>query len=148
MNKLSLYNRVWAEIDLDNLVYNLENIKKKILPQTHIMAVVKADAYGHGAVEISRVLVKNGVSMLAVAIIDEALQLRHFNFDVPILILGFTPFELSEQVVENEISQTVYTYEQAYYLSQAAQKIGKKPRYISKLILEWEELDFCAVNRA
>lgn len=50
MNKLSLYNRVWAEIDLDNLVYNLENIKKKILPQTKIMAVVKADAYGHGAV--------------------------------------------------------------------------------------------------
>ncbi|WAM37033.1 alanine racemase [Caldicellulosiruptor acetigenus] len=148
MNKLSLYNRVWAEIDLDNLVYNLENIKKKILPQTHIMAVVKADAYGHGAVEISRVLVKNGVSMLAVAIIDEALQLRHFNFDVPILILGFTPFELSEQVVENEISQTVYTYEQAYYLSQAAQKIGKKAKIHIKVDTGMGRIGFLCCNES
>ncbi|WAM34540.1 alanine racemase [Caldicellulosiruptor morganii] len=125
---MSLYSRVWAEINLDNLVYNVNNIKKKILPDTQIMAVVKADAYGHGAIEVSRVLVKNGINMLAVAIIDEAMQLRHYNFDVPILILGFTPFELSEQVVENDISQTVYTFEQAYYLNEAARKLGKKAK--------------------
>ncbi|WP_164742595.1 MULTISPECIES: alanine racemase [Caldicellulosiruptor] len=125
---MSLYNRVWAEINLDNLIYNVNNIKEKISPNTQIMAVVKADAYGHGAIEVSRVLVKNGINMLAVAIIDEALQLRHYNFDIPILILGFTPFELSEQVVENDISQTVYTFEQAYYLNEAAKKIGKKAK--------------------
>lgn len=119
---------MWAEINLDNLIYNVNNIKKKISPGTQIMAVVKADAYGHGAIEVSRVLVKNGINMLAVAIIDEALQLRHYNFDIPILILGFTPFELSEQVVENDISQTVYTLEQAYYLNEAAKKIGKKAK--------------------
>ena len=125
---MSLYSRVWAEINLDNLIYNVNNIKEKILPNTQIMAVVKADAYGHGAIEVSRVLVRNGINMLAVAIIDEALQLRHYNFDIPILILGFTPFELSEQVVENDISQTVYTFEQAYYLNEAAKKIGKKAK--------------------
>ena len=125
---MSLYSRVWAEINLDNLIYNVNSIKKKISPNTQIMAVVKADAYGHGAIEVSRVLVRNGINMLAVAIIDEALQLRHYNFDVPILILGFTPFELSAQVVENDISQTVYTFEQAYYLNEAAKKIGKKAK--------------------
>lgn len=125
---MSLYHRVWAEINLDNLVYNLQNVQKKILPTSQIMAVVKADAYGHGAVEVSKILIENGVKLFGVAIIDEALQLRHFNFGVPILILGFTPYELSEQVVQNDISQTIYTYEQAYYLNEAAKKLHKRAK--------------------
>jgi len=129
---LNLANRVWAEINLNNLEHNVVKIKNLLNGNTKIMAVVKADAYGHGVVEISKILLGQNVDMLAVAIIDEALQLRRY-FDIPILILGWTPYELSDLLVNNDISQTIYTYEQAVALSQAAVKNQKKAKIHIKI---------------
>lgn len=119
------YQRVTAEIDLDAVAYNIKNIRKKVKKETMIMGVVKADAYGHGAVEVSKVLLYNGADWLGVAMIDEAVQLRKNNIMVPILILGYTPEAEIEDVVRYDIIQTVFSYEMAKMVSNAAVKLGK-----------------------
>ncbi len=119
------YQRVTAEIDLDAVAYNIKNIRKKVKKETMIMGVVKADAYGHGAVEVSKVLLYNGADWLGVAMIDEAVQLRKNNIMVPILILGYTPEAEIEDVVRYDIIQTVFSYEMAKMVSDAAVKLGK-----------------------
>lgn len=119
------YQRVTAEIDLDAVAYNIKNIRKKVKKETMIMGVVKADAYGHGAVEVSKVLLYNGANWLGVAMIDEAVQLRKNNIMVPILILGYTPEAEIEDVVRYDIIQTVFSYEMAKMVSDAAVKLGK-----------------------
>ena len=119
------YQRVTAEIDLDAVAYNIKNIRKKVKKETMIMGVVKADAYGHGAVEVSKVLLYNGADWLGVAMIDEAVQLRKNNIMVPILILGYTPEAEIEDVVRYDIIQTVFSYEMAKMVSDAAVKLAK-----------------------
>ena len=81
---------VWAEIDLDNIRDNIREIRKSIKDK-EIIAVVKADAYGHGAIDIAPVLLENGADKLAVAVITEALELRKSGINAPIVILGYTP---------------------------------------------------------
>ena len=81
----------WVEINLSNLEYNIASIREKV-GETEIIGMVKADAYGHGAAEVSRVLVENGVSTLAVATLSEGIALREQGFTCPILILGLTPY--------------------------------------------------------
>ena len=86
---------VWAEVDLDAIKFNIENIKK-ISKDKDIVAVVKADAYGHGAVDIVPTLLENGAKKLAVAMISEAQELIRNNITAPIIILGYTPLEYGE----------------------------------------------------
>ena len=115
----------WAEINLDNLEYNLKEIKK-LCNSKEIIGVIKADAYGHGAVEIAPILLKNGVTRLAVAVITEALELRKAGIEAPIVILGFTPLDFGGAVAENDIEVTVYNYEYSEALSKIGQQFGKK----------------------
>ena len=119
------YCRVVAEVNLDHLSYNLQQIRKITNKHTEIMAVVKADGYGHGVVEIARVLLSNGADRLAVAIVDEAIQLRKAGFQAPILILGFTPEDQVKDIVKYNIIQTVFTYNMAKALSEEARRQGK-----------------------
>ncbi len=121
-------NRTWAEIDLDALASNMKNIRKKTEKQAKIMAVVKADAYGHGVLEVSKTVLENGADSLAVACLSEALQLRREGFDVPILILGATSEDEAEQIVANDISATVFSYESAKVLSNEGEKQGKSAK--------------------
>src|SRR3990167_1575718 len=80
----------WLEIDLKSVLYNLKEIKKIIgWPKVKLMPVVKANAYGHGLVEVSRLSEKENVDYLAVSTIDEALKLRQNKIDLPILIIGY-----------------------------------------------------------
>ena len=118
---------VWAEIDLDAIKFNIENIKK-ISKEREVVAVVKADAYGHGAVDIIPTLLENGASRLAVAMISEALELRNNNIDAPIMILGYTPIEYGKELIENDIEQTVYDLDYAKRLSEVAESLGKKAK--------------------
>lgn len=111
---------VWAEVNLDNIRYNLRRIRECLNKGVEIIAVVKADAYGHGAVQVSRVLVEEGVRYLAVAILDEAIELRENGLDVPILILGYTPEDQLKYVVEYDISQTVFDLNYVKRISQEA----------------------------
>ena len=78
----------WAEINLNNLAFNVQQIRAITNPHSKIMAVVKADAYGHGIVQTSKVVLENGADRLGVAILDEAVTLREQGFTVPIVILG------------------------------------------------------------
>ena len=86
------FNRAWAEIDLDNIAHNVREVRRLAGKRTDIIAVVKADAYGHGTLETVKTLLENGVTRLAVSMLDEAIQLRKIGIDVPILVLNHTDF--------------------------------------------------------
>ena len=122
-----LVRPVWAEIDLDNIAFNMKNIKK-LVKDKEVIAVIKADAYGHGAVEVAKVLSENGASRFAVAIITEAIELREHGIKLPIMILGYTPIEYAEDLIKYDIEQTVYNLEYAKQLSDIALKMGKNAK--------------------
>jgi alanine racemase len=115
----------WAEINLDNLAHNMKEIRK-ISKSKEIIAVIKADAYGHGAIETAPILLENGASRLAVAVITEAIELRNGGIDAPIIILGYTPLNFAKEIVDNDLEITVYSYEYAEALSKEAEKFNKK----------------------
>ena len=116
---------VWAEIDLAAIEHNIQEIKKCIHGGARLCAVIKADAYGHGAIAVARKAVEQGASYLAVAVLSEALELRQAGFTEPILILGATPLEEADCVVENNITQTVFTLEAAEAIAQAARRCNR-----------------------
>jgi len=115
---------VWAEVDLDKLAYNMREIRR-ISKSKNIIAVVKADGYGHGAVDIAPVLLQNGANGLAVAVISEAVELRRAGIEAPIMVLGFTPPNLIDNLLRYDIEQTVINYEFAKELSNMARKKNK-----------------------
>ncbi|GEA14093.1 MAG: alanine racemase [Moorella sp. (in: firmicutes)] len=124
---------VWAEIDLDAIAHNVRAIKKILAPQTEIMAIVKANAYGHGAVPVARTALASGVTWLGVATLDEALALREEGITAPLLILGYTPAEDAGRVVAADLSQTVFSLEQARVLNAAAAAAGTRARLHLKI---------------
>lgn len=115
---------VWAEIDLDNIAYNMKEIRNNTKSKD-VIAVVKADAYGHGAVDIAPTLLENGATRLAVAVVSEAVELRRSGIECPILILGYTPISLADNLLRYGIEQTVFNYEYAKKLSDFAKKENK-----------------------
>ena len=130
---MSDFYRLTAEIDLDAVRMNIENIRKKTGDNIKMICVVKADAYGHGAVEISKTAIESGADMLAVAVVDEAVELRRNGIDVPVLILGYTASSRMKDVVRYGITQTVYTLEMAEELSKAAKEEGKTAKLHIKI---------------
>lgn len=126
MEEKWLHRPTWVEVDLDAIVYNIKEIKKVVGPQRKIMGIVKADAYGHGAVEVAEVLIGEGVDYLAVSILDEAIALRQAGITHPILILGYTPLEQIKELIRWDITQTVYNRDSIYALSKEAQRQNKK----------------------
>lgn len=127
------FDRAWAEIDLDALAHNIREIRKITCKESEVMGVVKADAYGHGVVQVSQILLENGATRLAVATLDEAIQLRQKGFKVPILILSYTDPARSEEIVLNDITQAVFDTGSAKSLSEAAVKLKKNVKVHIKL---------------
>lgn len=117
----------WAEIDLDAIAYNTRNIKK-LIGDKDLIAVVKANCYGHGVIDIIPTLLENGVSRFAVAMISEALEIRDNKITAPVMILGFTPLYLGEELINNNIEQTVYDLDYAKELSKIALTLNKKAK--------------------
>ena len=113
-----------AEIDLDALAHNYHQAREKIGPAVKYLGVVKADAYGHGAVQISRKLEALGADYLAVSSLDEARELRHAGICAPLLVLGHTPPELTPQLIQYHITQTVSAQAKAEAYDDAAAKCG------------------------
>ncbi|AMC08277.1 alanine racemase [Turicibacter sp. H121] len=101
------YRDTWAEIDLDAITHNVKQIKD-LHPTKEIFAVVKANGYGHGDAEVSKVAIEAGVSCLAVSGLDEALRLRNSGIEVPILVLGMTRLKDVPLAAENNISLTAH----------------------------------------
>ena len=117
----------WAEIDLDAIAYNTRNIKK-LIGDKDLIAVVKANCYGHGVIDIIPTLLENGVSRFAVAMISESLEIRDNKITAPVMILGFTPLYLGEELINNNIEQTVYDLDYAKELSKIALTLNKKAK--------------------
>jgi alanine racemase len=120
------YPITWAQIDLNAYAHNIKELRRITRPAARLMAVVKANAYGHGAVELSRLALQNGASYLGVARINEAVALRNSGINAPILMLGYSPPKLAETLIEYELTQTVYHYRTAKALSERARHVGKK----------------------
>ena len=120
------YKRLVAEIDLDAVDFNIKSIIKRVGGRAKIIGTVKADAYGHGAVEVSKVLEENGIDMFSVAMIDEGINLRNNGIKAPILVLGLTPPEYVKEAVEYDLIQTVSDYNTAEAISKAAKELNKK----------------------
>jgi alanine racemase len=120
------YNRATrAEIDLQAFQHNLQNIRNFLDPQTKIMAVIKADAYGHGAIPCAQVAVKHGADYLGVAVIEEGIELRESGVSAPILILaGILPDEV-EELVRHDLETVLCTPALAKALSNEAEKQNK-----------------------
>ena len=116
---------VWAEIDLKAVEGNLRAIRSHVKAGVRFCAVVKANAYGHGAVAVARKAVEVGADYLAVATLDEGLELRRAGFTTPILILGLVPPEAAGAIVENYFTQAVCDKEMANALSTAAVEQGR-----------------------
>lgn len=120
----STLRRTWAVIDLDALGENYEKLRRHIGPDVKFLGVVKADAYGHGAIRVAEVLEKRGADYLAVSSIDEAMELRLGGIAMPILILGHTPKEQVEKLIENHITQAVTCKAKAMEYSEEAVHCG------------------------
>lgn len=121
------YDRVWAEIDLNAIAFNIESIKKKIQNNTQIIAVIKADGYGHGAVPIAQMLEGDDrIWGYAVATAEEAVTLREHGMKKPILILSYTFAHSYGALIQNDVRLTVFTLEMAEDLSKEAVKQGKQ----------------------
>lgn len=124
--------RTWAEISLGNLEHNYRALRA-CAPNSGFLGVVKANAYGHGAVPVAKRLEELGADYLAVACLDEGAELRRAGLELPILILGHTPPEQAPEVVELGLTQTVFTPELAGALSRAAGAVGTRAKVHLKL---------------
>lgn len=126
MNNLSQTRPVWVEINLDNLAHNIREVRKKVEGSTIIMAVVKANGYGHGSIDVAKTFLSNGANRLGVAILSEGIELRKGNIDSPILILGYTPPQQYDKVLGYNLIQTIYSYDDAEKLSSKAVEMDKE----------------------
>ena len=117
---------VWAEVDLGAIKDNVQHIRSTLRKGVRFCAVVKADAYGHGAVPVAKAVLAAGADQLAVAMLQEAVVFRLVGIEVRILILGYTPPEEAAQVVAQKVTAAVYSLETAEALSHAAQQLGCK----------------------
>ena len=140
-----LQKRTWAEISLENLRHNYEAIRKSLPAGCRFLGVVKADAYGHGALPVSRLLQEAGADYLAVSCLDEALELRRGGITMPILILGHTPYEYTGTLIEEKITQPVTCLAKALEYSAEAVRLGKELKIHIKLDTGMSRLGFlCA----
>lgn len=123
---MNLSRAVWAEINLDNLAHNMREVRRVTNKNTKVTAVIKADGYGHGAKDIASTLLENGADRFAVATLSEAIQLRKEIHNVEIMVLGYTPNIQAQDVIKNNIIQTIYSLDQAKEFSQIAISLNKK----------------------
>ena len=122
---MKLSRPVWAEINLDNLAHNMREVRRVTNIDTKITAVIKADGYGHGAVAIAETLLENGADRFAVATLSEAIQVKTSFPNIETMVLGYTPENLAQDVIEYNIIQTIYTLEQAKEFSKIAVSLNK-----------------------
>lgn len=121
----STLKRTWSEIDLDALLHNYHTLRARVGQGVKFLGVVKADAYGHGAIMVARTLEEAGADYLAVSSIDEAMELRLNGIKMPVLILGHTPMEQVERLIEYDITQAVSCKAKAVEYSAEATRLGK-----------------------
>jgi Alr-MurF fusion protein len=115
----------WVEIDLSAIAHNTRQIQSLVRPNVRILASLKADAYGHGALKVARTVLRNGASMLGVATLSEAVPLREAGIHAPILVFGYVPHWQMREAVRLRLTLTLYSIESALALSRAAQALNQ-----------------------
>jgi alanine racemase len=129
--------RAWVEINLSALAHNVRQIRGLLAPNIQMMAVVKADAYGHGSIDIARTIIAEGVEWLAVATVTEGIELRQAGIVTPILILGGVNSEVQvQEIVRWELQPTICTIDQAILISKAIAKLQPNPTLSVQLKLD------------
>jgi alanine racemase len=123
----------WAEIDLDSLVHNFNVVRGLLWEGVGVLSVVKADAYGHGAVEAGRALEEAGTDMLGVATVEEAVELRDYGIELPILLLGGMSPDEAAVAVEHSLTPCVFSLDAARALDAESAKAGRKSPYHLKI---------------
>jgi len=137
------YYRVKADVNLDAIRANVKEIRKFKLPETKIMIVVKADAYGHGAVPIA-LAINDIVDAFGVAIVEEAIELRQSGINKPILVVGYTSNEQTHLAIANNVTLTVFKYESALKINEEAKKQGKIAKIHLKIDTGMSRIGFLA----
>ena len=130
MDMLDLKSRTWAEISLENIEHNYREIKRHTAG-AKFLGVVKANAYGCGAVNVASLLERIGCDYLATATVSEALELRRAGITLPILVLGYTVKEDGAALIENGITQNISSLAMAKDMSGTAVKLGKALKALS-----------------
>ena len=132
----------WAEINLNNIKHNFYALKNTLEADTKVCCVVKADAYGHGAVEVAKMLQQEKADYFSVARFEEAVELRNNNIHTPILCMGYISECDIEEAIHRYIGITVYSYEMAKIINQKAGKLGKKASIHIKIDTGMSRLGF------
>jgi alanine racemase len=118
---------IWAQVDLDAIAHNVRQLRKHIGDNVELMAVVKDNAYGHGALQVAPVVIKSGADRLAVARMVEGIQLRRGGVVAPILVLGYLPTAAAPAMAEHNLTPAVTTLELGQAISAAVDRLGRKP---------------------
>ena len=130
---INIHRDAWIEINISNLENNIKQIKANIPKETKLLGVVKADAYGHGAVMLAPTILASGIDMLGVASIDEGVDLRQAGIDCDILVLGAVPVWAVESAVKNDLSISIFSKDHIKACKQAFTRTGIKPKVHIKL---------------
>lgn len=121
---MDFVKRTWAEISLDAIAHNYNEIKNKVGSTVKICCVIKADGYGHGAVELAQIYERLGADFFAVSNIDEGIEIRSSGIRLPIVILGYTPVQDAQRLAQYNISQAVFSLDYAKSLSRQCAECG------------------------
>jgi len=141
---INVHRDSWIEINLEYLAQNVKAIKKLVNKNVKLLAVVKADAYGHGAVMVAPTMLASGVDILGVASIDEGLNLRDSKITCDILVLGAAPVWSFESAVENDITISIFSQEHIQAAKQAFERTGQKVKAHIKLDTGMNRIGVCA----
>jgi alanine racemase len=118
----------WVEVDLEAIAFNVRQIKEIVGPEVEVLTILKADAYGHGAITVARTALNNGAYYCGVASVNEAVRLRNGGVDAPILVLGYTPAWLAKKALLQDITLTLYDADLARAFSRAAIELRRTAR--------------------
>ncbi|MDF2615988.1 MAG: alanine racemase [Sedimentibacter sp.] len=132
----------WVEINREKAIHNFLEVRRAVGPNVKVCAVVKADCYGLGAIEMSKMYLENGADMFAVAVIGEAFELRQEIKGKDILVLGYTNEEFYEDALNEDITLTIYNYEHAVALNKTAEKLNKTAKIHIKVETGMNRLGF------
>lgn len=124
MDKCNTHKRTWAEVNLNVIDSNMRALRAQVNPMAKVMAIVKADAYGHGAPEVAETVLNSGADLLGIATVEEGAQLRECHINAPILVLGYTPLWQLDDIIQHKLIQTVFDVNTAQELSRAALGFG------------------------
>ena len=143
-----LPKRIYAEINLDAICNNVNETKNKVGENTKVLAIIKADAYGHGALRVARALTEIDINNFGVATAEEAIQLRKHGIDADILLLDYAFEESYTELIENNITSTVFEYKHAKKLNDIAGILGKKADIHIKLDTGMGRIGFIPSNES